>query len=98
MYLTRKARLVANGARTDPNKEMSYSSVVSRESVRTAFLLAALNDLDVMTADIEGAYLYADAKKKVYTTAGIEFGATNKGRPVKIVCVLYSLRASGSAF
>jgi hypothetical protein len=46
MDFTRKARLVARGDLTDPPPTLTYSSVVSRESVRTAFTLAALNDLD----------------------------------------------------
>ena len=37
----------------------TYASVVSQESVRIALTLAALNDLEVMTADIENAYLTA---------------------------------------
>ena len=44
MDLTRKARLVARGNMTDPLKESTYSSVVSRDSIRIAFTLAALND------------------------------------------------------
>jgi hypothetical protein len=36
MDFTRKARYVAGGHRTDPPKALTYSSVVSRESVRIA--------------------------------------------------------------
>jgi hypothetical protein len=43
--LVRKARFVAGGHQTDPPKELVYSSVTSRDSVRLAFLIAALNDL-----------------------------------------------------
>ena len=67
MDLTRKARLVAGGHQTDPPKESMYSSVVSRESIRIAFTLEALNDLDVLSADVQGAYLNAPMKEKVYT-------------------------------
>ena len=52
MTLTRKARLVAGGHLTDPPKESVYSSVVSRESVRLAFLAAALNDNKILSGDI----------------------------------------------
>jgi hypothetical protein len=45
---TRKARLVAGGHLTDPPAAITYASDVSRESVRIAFLVAALNDLDMM--------------------------------------------------
>jgi hypothetical protein len=44
MDFTRKARLVGGGHVTDPPTTLTYSSVVSRESVRISFLIAALND------------------------------------------------------
>ena len=94
--LTRKARFVAGGHQTDPPKESVYSSVVSRDSVRIAFMLAALNDLDVLSADVQNAYLNAPTKEKVYTTAGPEFGPANQGRPVLIVRALYGLKSSGA--
>jgi len=50
--LTRKARFVAGGHMTDPPAYLTYSSAVTRDSVRLAFLMAALNDLDIMTTDI----------------------------------------------
>ncbi len=53
--LTRKARLVLNGAKHDVPKEMTFSSVVSRDNVRIAFTLAALNGLDILAADIQNA-------------------------------------------
>jgi hypothetical protein len=43
----RKARFVAGGHTTDTPHAMTYTSVVSRESVRIARTLAALNDVDV---------------------------------------------------
>jgi hypothetical protein len=48
----RNARFVAGGHTTDTPHAMAYASVVSRESVRIALTLAALNDLDVKMADI----------------------------------------------
>ena len=51
----REARLVASGHLTDTPTAMTYASVVSRESVRIALTPAALNDLEVKTADIENA-------------------------------------------
>jgi hypothetical protein len=57
MDFARKARLVARGHMTDPPVIMTYSSVVSRDSVRIGFLLAALNDLELVAADIGNAYL-----------------------------------------
>ena len=55
--LTRKARLVAGGYR---NKSVPaytiFSSVASRDSVRLMFLIAALNGLNLLSADIGNAY------------------------------------------
>ncbi len=87
--LTRKVRLVADGHLTDP-------SVVSRESARLAFMLAALNDLDVRAADIENTYLNAKCKEKVHTVCGPEFG-TMKGKRARIARALYGLKSSASA-
>ena len=42
---TRKYRYVAGGDITDPRSSMTYVSMVSRDSVRLAFLVAALNYL-----------------------------------------------------
>jgi hypothetical protein len=55
--LRRKARYVADGHLTDPPASITYACVVSRESVRIAFTIAALNNLDVQAADILNAYL-----------------------------------------
>ena len=55
----RKARLVAGGHMTNTPTMSTHASVVSRESVQIALTLAALNDLEVRTADIENAYLTA---------------------------------------
>jgi hypothetical protein len=60
--LTKKARYVAGGYQTDPPKQRTYSSVVSRDSVRITFLVAALNDLEVSTCDISGAYFNAETE------------------------------------
>jgi len=93
--LVRKARFVAGGHLTDPPVESVYSSVVTRESVRIMFLIAALNDLDILGADVQNAYINARTDEKVYTTAGPEFGE-NAGRPAIIVRALYGLKSSGA--
>lgn len=97
MDFTRKARFVAGGHMTETPASLTYSSVVSRESVRIAFLLAALNDLDVLAADIGNAYLNADCREKIYFTAGPEFGS-HEGQQVLIVRALYGLKSSGAAW
>ena len=64
MDFTRKARYVARRHMTTMPVALTYSSVVSRESVRIAFLLAALNGLDVLSADVGNAYLNAECHEK----------------------------------
>lgn len=97
MDFTRKARLVAGGHLTDPPSTVTYSSVVSRDSVRLAFLIAALNDLDILAADVGNAYLNAPTGEKVYTITGPEFG-TDQDKPAIIVRALYGLESSGAAW
>jgi Reverse transcriptase (RNA-dependent DNA polymerase) len=98
MDFTRKVRFVAGGHLTDPPSTVTYASVVSRESVRIAFLIAALNDLDIMAADIQGAYLNAPCGEKVYMILGPEFGKLNEGRIGVIVKALYGLKTSAYAW
>jgi hypothetical protein len=93
----RKARFVAGGHTTETPHAMTYASVVSRESVRIALTLAALNDLDVKMADIENAYLTAPVTEKVWTVLCPEFG-DDAGKRVLIVRALYGLTSAGTAF
>jgi hypothetical protein len=54
--------------------------------------------LEVLSADVSGAYLNANAMEKVYTTADKEFSSENLGCPVIITRALYGLRSSGKAW
>jgi hypothetical protein len=95
---TRKAQFVAGGHRAEAPKSITYSSVVSRDSIRIAFLLAALNDVDILAADIGNAYLNADTREKVHTTLGAEFGQNMIGKTAVICKALYGLKSSGAAW
>jgi hypothetical protein len=64
MDLTRKARFVAGGHTTETPTSITYSSVVSHDSVRITFLSAALNDLDMMACDVSNAYLMHHVVKR----------------------------------
>jgi hypothetical protein len=44
------------GHLTDVPTSLTYSSVVSRDSVWIMFLLAAFNDVKILSADIGNAY------------------------------------------
>ena len=93
----RKARLVAGGHTTEAPATITYASVVSRESVRIALLLAALNDVEVKTADIENAYITAPCSEKIYTVLGPEFGS-EAGKKAFVVRALYGLKSAGALF
>ena len=97
MDFTRKARFVANGSKTEAPLSITYSSVVSRDSVRLAFLIAALNDLDIMSCDIGNAYLNAPCREKIWFKAGIECGE-HKGKVMIVTRALYGLKSSGAAW
>lgn len=93
--LERKARFVAGGHQTEPTKDITFASAVSQDSrFQLAFLVAALNDLDILSADVSGAYLNAN----VYTIAGKEFGPERQGGVAIITRALYGLRNSGKAW
>jgi hypothetical protein len=98
--LCRNARFVAGVHTTDTPHAMIYASVVSRESVRVALTLAALNDsddFDVKMADIENAYLMAPITEKVWTMLGTEF-VDYAGKRALIMRALYGLKSAGAAF
>jgi len=65
--------------------------------VRTASLLAALNDLDVMSADVKGAYLNAPCGEKIFTCLGPESGQM-QGRLATIEEALCGLKSSANAW
>jgi hypothetical protein len=98
MDFTRKARFVAGGHVTDPPSSITFASVVSRNSVRLAFLIAALNTLDILGADIGNAYLNAKMTERVHTVCGLEFGQANVGCFAIIVRALYRLKSSGATW
>ena len=88
-----KAHLVAGGNWTDPPDSDIYSGVVLIDFIKTAFLVAELNDLKVMAADVGNAYLHGYTKEKIYTVAGPEFGDL-EGRIMICVKSLYGLKIS----
>ncbi len=97
MDFTCKAQLVAGGHMTDAPSSITYSSIMSRDSVRIALMVAALNDLDILSADIGNAYLNTETREKVYAVAGPEFGS-KEGQIVIITRALYGLKSSGATW
>ena len=93
----RKARLVADGHKTKYPATMTYSSVVSWDSVRICLLIAALNDVDIPCGDIQNAYLTAHNKENIWCKAGPEFGSES-GKTMIIVRALYGIKSAGGSF
>ena len=70
-----KSCLVLNGNRTpDVDPVEVHSGVVSIETIRTAFTVAARNGLDVCAADVSTVFLCGKTHEKVCIVAGPEFG------------------------
>jgi hypothetical protein len=93
----RKARLIAGGHMTKAPATLTYASVVSRETVRLALTVAALNKIDMRAADVLNAYITAPCGEKIWTTLGPEF-ESDRGRKALVVSALYGLKSSGAAF
>ena len=79
-----KSRLVAGGYMTDTPAAIMYASVVSRESVRLALMLSALNALEVKCGDVMNAYITAPITEKVWTILGPE-SSSDQGKKALIV-------------
>ena len=91
-----KTRLVAGGHMTEALATIMYVSLVSRETVRIALLIATLNDLEIKLGNILNAYVQAPVTEKVWTTLHPEFGK-DAGKTAVIVRDLYGLKLAGAA-
>ena len=80
--------------------QSTYASVVSRDSVRIGFLIAALNDLDILARDIGNAYLNAPCKEKVHVTIvdDLLFGPEHRNKTAVIARALYGLKSAGNSW
>ena len=98
MDFTRKSRWVLDGHKTTDPIGSTYAGVVSRDSVRIALTYAALNDIDVLAADIQNAYLQAPSSQKHYIICGKEFGLENVDKVALIRRALYGGKSAGKDF
>ena len=60
-----KARLVAGGHMTKALATIKYANLVSREAVRIALMITALNDLGVKLVDMLNVYMQGLVTEKV---------------------------------
>ena len=95
MDLTRKAIWVKDGHKTPDPSASNYAGVVSRDSVCIALTHAALNDMDVTTADIQNAYLQAPSSEKHFIICGPEFRLEHVGKIALIFRALYGGKMAG---
>ena len=70
---------------------MTYASIVIRDRVRIAFLIVALNNLEILAGDIQGYYLNSLTKEKVFFYSGYECNL-GQGRLVFVFRYLYVLK------
>jgi hypothetical protein len=93
----RKARYCADGHKTGAPASVTYSTVVSRDLVRILLTIAALNELDILGADVQNAFLTAPNKEKCWMIAGPEFGS-EEGKSFLVVKALYGLKSASFSF
>ena len=64
-HLRHKARMVTDGHTITTPSSITYSSVVSRDSVQIALTIAALNKLKIRSCDIQNEYIAAPCRKMI---------------------------------
>ena len=94
MDFTQEDRWVKDGHRTADPLGTIYAGIVSRDSVRIDFTLAAMNGLDICAADIQNAYIQAPSSEKHYVVCGPEF-CEHEGKKALIRRALYSGKSAG---
>ena len=70
---------------------------MSRDSVRLASIIAALNDVDVISCDLENAYLNTMCPENIWFEGGTKCGE-NKSKMLIVVRVLYGRKYVGSSW
>ena len=96
MDFTRKGQFVAGGHTTEDPLSIIYSSVVSRDSVLLAFTIADLNSVDVMSCDLENAYLNVMCREKISFKGTTKCGE-DKIKVLIVLKALYGLKYAGSS-
>jgi hypothetical protein len=71
--LRRKPRYIAGGHITELPAAVTYASVVRSECFQIGLLVAALIELNIISADIKNTYLTSPCEEKIYTVLVPEF-------------------------
>ena len=71
----RMERFVADGHLVKTPESITYSTVVLRDSIRILLLVASLNNLETMGADVHNAFLSDENLEKYWIRAGPGFVA-----------------------
>ena len=79
---------------TETPASLTYSTVVSQDSVCIILMIAGL---EMSSCDIQNAYLTAPCREKIYFIAGPELGS-DQGKIMIVQRALYGLKSSGAAF
>ena len=98
MDFTWKARWVKDGHKTPDSTTLSFSGVVSWESISIGLTYAGLLGLPVIGGDITNAYLQSPRSEKKIIVCGPEFGFENVGRVALICLALYGGKVAGRDF
>ena len=73
----------------DPyTRHITYSGVVTIETICIAFTMATSHDLEVKATDVFSVYVMTHNREKIYTVPGIEFGG-DTGKSAIIIRVLF---------
>ena len=67
------------------------------DTIRTTFVLAALNNLQICAVDISTDFCYGKTREKVYIIAGPEFG-DDSGKRMIVEGSYYGLKTSAARF
>ena len=59
---------------TEAPSILTYYSIITRDGVCLAFLIAGINDLDIMACDVRNAYFNEPCQEKIWFAAGPDNG------------------------
>ena len=80
---------------TPDQKRSNYAGVVTWDNIHIVLTYASLNELQVIVADVQNAYLQALSSEKYYIVCNDDFGIENRGTSALIRRVLYGEKMTG---